>query len=184
MQKPINHSLRDQFNPFRPHHPGAIYHLTDIVQEGLVVDVIVNDKHPEYAKDGYNVGAIKFRLIKSNLYRPDDTLNWALPLDANISEYPLLNEVVIVFESLKRWYYTKKVNTSSRVTTHGMFGLNEEMAPVPSSVAITNSFKKSTFNPTVVSKKSPRLGNYFTELDTVYRLRHDEGDTIFEGRYG
>jgi len=179
----LNNTARTPHNPFAQ-STAQNTQIQDVTIEAVVVDVVVNDDHPEYMMDGYNIGAIKFRLLKSQMHRADDTLHWALPIDANITEYPLLNEVVIVIESLQRWYYTRKLNTSSRVTSHGMFGLNEELSPAVSSTKRTESFIKSTATPSVKVNNTNKLGKYFVEKPGIYRLRHDEGDIVFEGRSG
>lgn len=167
--------------------PGGVgsYQYQELTHEAIVVDVVTNDSHPEYAPDGYNIGAVKFRAIKTDQYRPTEHLNWALPLEANITEYPLLNEIVLIFQSLNRFYYSKKLNVSSRVTSQPLFGLNEELSPALTSEDRSKDMRASVANtrqdrPTTNSK----LGAYFTEPTTVFRLRSDEGDLLLEGRSG
>jgi len=172
-------------NPFFVQKERQSHQITEQFEEAVVVDVIVNNHHEEYAKDGYNVGAVKFRFINSNYFRPDDTLNWAFSMDANRSDYPLMNEVVYVVKSLNRFYYLRKFNVSNRPTTHGMFGLNEEAQPIPSSADNISTLKQSTANPIKPTKPDGTgLGKYFTDIDLVYRLKHIEGDVIYEGRSG
>lgn len=185
LQKTRNNSSREPYNPFAPQGAGGAFTHIETSQEAIVVDVIVNDKHPEYAKDGYNVGAIQFRLVHSNHYREQGVLNWALPMDANITEYPLKQEIVIVTKALNRFYYTRKLNTSSRVTSQPIFGLNEELSPPDSPTKKVNSYQNSTVNPKKDdSAVKNKLGKYFKDQETVNRLRHDEGDVIIEGRSG
>lgn len=185
LQRTKNNTSREAFNPFAPQGAGGAFTHIETSQEAIVVDVVVNDAHPEYAKDGYNVGAIQFRFIHSNQYREQGTLNWALPIDANLTEYPLLHEIVIVTKALNRFYYTKKLNTSSRVTAQPLFGLNEELSPPDNSTKKVEKYQSSTVNPkkddTAVKNK---LGKKFVDRDNVNRLRHDEGDVILEGRSG
>jgi hypothetical protein len=173
------------FQPFSPNvGPGPI-DRQELTHEAVVVDVIVNDSHPDYAPDGYNVGAIQFRALKSDSYREQNKLNWALPIESNITDYPLLNEIVFIYSSLNRFYYGRKLNTSSRITNHAMFGLNEELAEEVSRPAKIKELKASVANRRV-DKQGPveKLGKYFKEQDKVLRLRSDEGDIIYEGRSG
>jgi hypothetical protein len=157
----------------------------ELTHEAVVVDVIVNDSHPDYAPDGYNVGAIQFRALKSDSYRDQNKLNWALPIESNITDYPLLNEIVFIYSSLNRFYYGRKLNTSSRITNHAMFGLNEELAEEVSRPAKIKELKASVANRRVdKSAPTPKLGKYFKESEKVMRLRSDEGDIIYEGRSG
>lgn len=174
---------RGVHNPFR--QGGTVQTAThqEITNEAVVIDIIVNDAHSEYAQDGYNVGAIKFRSIKSDMYRDNAQLNWALPLDANITEYPLLNEVVLIYSSLNRFYYTRKINTTNRVTVHDVPGLNEEMSPVVSQKERSVGYRTHTSEKKETDRVQSKLGEYFKDT-MVYRLRHDEGDMVLEGRSG
>lgn len=172
-------------NPFvnNVERPGQL--IAEQYEEGVVIDVIVNNHHEEYAKDGYNVGAVKFRFMNSNYFRPDETLHWAFSMDANRSDYPLLNEVVYVFQGLNRFYYMRKFNVSSRVTAQPMFGINEEAQPIPDASQGIQSLRESAASP--IKPSSPAggaLGKYFLEQPKVWRLKHLEGDIIYEGRSG
>ncbi len=185
LQKTTNHNSRGEFNPFAPQGAGGAFTYSEASAEAIVVDVVVNDSHPEYAKDGYNIGAIQFRMVQSNFYREQGTLNWALPMDANLTEYPLLQEIVIVTKALNRFYYTKKLNTSSRVTAQPLYGLNEELSPPDSPSKKISTYNGSTANPKKDdSSAKNKLGKYFKDIDAVKRLRHDEGDVVLEGRSG
>jgi hypothetical protein len=70
-----NNKNRNAFNPFVPN--GSSFTQTSTVHEAVVVDVIVNDTHEAYGADGYNVGAIQFRFLKSNAFREQGNLSWA-----------------------------------------------------------------------------------------------------------
>jgi hypothetical protein len=184
MYTKTTNNARGQTNPFAPQGANNVQTQTENTQEAVVVDVIVNDKHPEYSKDGYNVGAVKFRYLKTNHYRDTSDLNWALPLETNITSYPLLNEAVIIVPVLNRYYYAKKVNTSSRVTSHALFGLNEELSSTVTSKDKTTDYKGSAANPKKDADSKKKLGKYFVDNPLVSRLKHDEGDLIIEGRSG
>lgn len=177
-----NGPLKGQ-HPFKPSGQGAYTQKNDS-QEAVVVDVITNADHPEYSTDGYNVGAVKFRFIKSNVFRDEGSLNWAWPIESNLSEYPLRNEMVAITQVLNRFYYTRKINISNRVTSHPLFGLNEEISPPISNDNLSGHMQKTIANPIVQSDMTDTLGSYFMDKDTIYRLRHDEGDLILEGRSG
>jgi hypothetical protein len=178
-----NHNSRGPFNPFV--QDGGTSTQTFSSQEAIITDVIVNDQHPEYGKDGYNIGAVQFRFLKSNAYREQGALSWALPLESNISEYPLLNEVVFVVSSLNRFYYTKKISLSDHVTAHPIYGLNEELSPISSDKDKVQDYRSSVgIQKKDDSSAKSKLGKYFKDLPSVKRLRHDEGDMILEGRSG
>lgn len=184
-QKTINNTVRGEFNPFAPQGASGAFTLPEVSQEAIVIDVVVNDSHPEYAKDGYNVGAIQFRFLHSNYYREQGSLNWALPMDTNITDYPLLQEIVIITKALNRFYYTKKLNTSSRVTSQPLWGLNDELSPPDNPSSRVSDYQSSTVNPKQENNAAKyKLGKFFKDQDSVRRLRHDEGDVVIEGRSG
>lgn len=172
-------------NPFSTDVERIGHSVTEQFEAAVVVDVIVNNTHTQYAIDGYNVGAIKFRFINSSVFQSDETLHWAFPMNANLSEYPLLNEVVYVFSGLNRFYYFPKFNVSNRTTSQGMFGLNEEAQPIASSTNRSKQLRASAASPVKAPPTDKNgLGAYFVEPDNVYRLKHLEGDVIYEGRTG
>ena len=181
-----------RFTPGNPFHGGASmgtsYSETIQWEEAVIVDVVVNDKHPEYDADGYNVGAIKFRFVASTILTLDTELDWAFPIDANVTDYPLINEVVLIISTLNRWYYATKINTTNRVTSQALFGLNDG----PTSQQNDTQRQKDVDGINAgagpirqdVQAENDRLGNEFVDLDTVFRLRAQEGDIIREGRSG
>ena len=178
-------SRRGNFNPFSPYidlpnSPGS-----SIIQEAIVVDTITNDSHAEYSSDGYNVGAIKFRFLFTDKYRNNNQLNWAFPLNPNLTDYPLINEIVFIYKSLNRFYYNSIINVSNKPVHQAIFGLNTELdTPEGSSNRITR-YNSATANPVVISSNlTDKLGKKFVDLPKISRLRSDEGDIIYEGRSG
>lgn len=183
MKSIITNVGKNIFNPFinstglRP-----LVHKTEF-EEAVVVDVVINEDHPEYAMDGYNVGAAKVRLLRNNFFRSDEKLNWAFPMESNISEYPLIDELVIIYPLLDRMYYTRKLNVSNRPTDQRFFGLNKEMQPSIEGKRNLSNILKSVANPVKIKIGSSNNVK-FKDLKNIYRLRHSEGDVIFEGRSG
>lgn len=173
-----------EHNPLAPHSAGTVFSERSPWYEAVVVDVVVNDDHPEYAMDGYNVGAVKVRLLKSDAFKGTENLNWAFPLETNISDYPLLNEIVWVFSSLNRYYYSRKINLGNSSTSQAFMGLENELKPIPSNNERIRDIK---FTPAIAKKEqsapSQELGKYFQELP-IEKLRHWEGDILYEGRSG
>ena len=167
---------------------GTTYQETVQFEEAVVLDVIVNDSHPSYNAAGDNVGVIKFRFINSQQYLSEESLNEAFPFFANISDYPLLNEIVYVFRALNRWYYMAKFNTTNKVTAQALFGLNAGLESVPTSGQDSKQKTEIADGGSEIKQdrtaREERLGETFVDKEGVYRLRHQEGDLIIEGRSG
>lgn len=178
-------AIRD-YNPFQPTPPAglgsAIQHQQ--FEEAVVVDVIVNNEHSNFAKDGYNVGTVKFRCITSNAYRSEEQLNWAYPMAANISQYPLVGEIVYVFRALNRWYYLSKFNVSNRVTSQDLSELISETSNIEVPKTRIDDYRNAWAPKKIGASNKPSLGRYFQDLESVFRLKHYEGDLVVEGRSG
>ena len=175
-------------NPFFERNIGESYQETFQLEEAVVVDVVINDEHPEYdVTDGYNVGAVRFRFLSSNSFQPDSELNWAFPIESNITDYPLLNEIVMVIPALNRFYYFRKLNISNRVTSHPLFGLNDSFKTRQTGTERSDEYQAGidgSAKRVNVQAEADRLGEVFEEKDSVFRLRSKEGDIIYEGRFG
>ena len=167
---------------------GTSYQETFQIEEAVVIDVVTNDTHPDYDTDGYNVGAVRFRFINSAAFGADAKLNWAFPLDTNITAYPLLNEIVLVLPALNRFYYSQKLNTTNRVTAHALFGINVGLKAPQNENQSAEEMEKIDAGGAPIKEspgaESDRLGEKFVDKENVFRLRAQEGDIIYEGRSG
>lgn len=187
--KYLNNTFRGSLkNPFQSGlQVGTRYIETFQFEPAVVVDVITNDSHPEYSEDGYNVGTIRFRFLHSQENRPEESLNVAFPIDANCTCYPLLNELVLVFPSLNRFYYTNIFNTSNRPTAQPIFGIKEDTDELESDQARNKNYDENASGGAPQADEeteSDTLGDRFVDKDDVFRLRAQEGDIIYEGRSG
>lgn len=157
-------------------------------QDGLVEDVILNEAHPLYAKDGSNVGMVQVRFIPDDRGVPKEKLNWAASLDSSIREYPLKNELVLVFYSLGRLFYTRRINSTNKITESSWPGLSQRFSPqVPpanKSSAAQIAAKGGTSYRPWGQKQEFSLGDEFSENPNVRMVRPNEGDLIIQGRFG
>lgn len=158
-------------------------------KDAVVEDIILNETHPEYDKQtGINIGMAKVRLIPDDRNVPKDQLNWVMPLESTIREYPLKNEIVMVFYSVGRLFYTRRVNINNKITESSWPGLSQKFSPqsatsnTSQNVAIAAQGGPS-FRPWGETQ-STNLGDEFAENPTVKMVRPNEGDTIIQGRYG
>jgi hypothetical protein len=157
-------------------------------QDGLVEDVILNELHPEYAADGSNVGMVQVRFIPSDRGLPKEKLNWAAPLDSSIREYPLKNELVLVFYSLGRLFYTRRINSTNKITESSWPGLSQRFSPTEPSQNRSDAAQLAAQGGTSYrpwgTQQQFTLGDEFSENPTVRMVRPNEGDLIVQGRFG
>jgi hypothetical protein len=153
--------------------------IPNMFYEGLVVDVIVDHMHPQYSKDGYNVGSIKVRIFSVHNSKDEELLDWADPVDSTIQELPLIGELVVVNKILGKLFYNRKTFLTRRLNENAMLNLN---------VALNNR-PEQTKNKVVssneeISKENHKFGEYFKPDSRVRQLKHFEGDVIIQGRMG
>lgn len=158
-------------------------------RDGLVEDIILNEEHPEYSsKYGYNIGMVKVRIIPDDRGVANSQLNWAMPLDSTIREYPLKNEIVMIFYSVGRLFYTRRVNINNKITENTWPGLSQQFSPntvssVKSEEVVTAARGGPAYRPENIPE-STKLGDTFIENPSVKMARPYEGDTIIQSRHG
>lgn len=146
---------------------------------GLVEDVIVDHFHPDYATDGFNVGAIKVRIFTVDDSKDKDLLGWADPIDTTLQEMPLIGEVVILKKVLSNFFYTRKVNIAHRLQENAMLKMNDVLNKRPSKLKTS-----LTGNSSRVESEQHKFGQYYKPDSRVRPLKHFEGDVIMQGRMG
>ena len=158
-------------------------------KDALVEDIILNESHPDYATDsGTNIGMARIRIIPDDRGVQKEQLNWAMPLESTIREYPLKNEIVMVFYSVGRMFYTRRVNITNKITESSWPGLSGKFST-------KQAVEDSKHDIVVAAQGGPAyrpwgnvqstsLGDEFAENPSVKMIRPFEGDTIFQGRYG
>ena len=183
------------------------------LEEAVVLEVILDENHPEMKKSNANpedwpknidgskvsetdldygmIGKIKFRFLNSEKGQPKESLNWAYPIEnTGITEWPLMNEVVIVGRYLNRYFYFKKLNAKSVINSNASFVTERVAGHVDENV---NEYRadgkytgpKSVMNATGGTKNYEGiLGSYFKFNPNIRSIKRHEGDTILESRFG
>lgn len=183
------------------------------LEEAVVLDVVMDENHPEVKnskttveytpknRDGSipkeddndygNIGKVKFRFINSQRNLEKENLFWAYPYEnTGLTEWPLMNEVVIVGKYLGRYYYTKKLNTRFLVNSNAIFSTERAAGKVDQNL---NEYTKEPYvGPTSKVAATPEdsrdiygvLGSYFKFNPFIRTLKRFEGDTILESRFG
>ena len=143
---------------------------TEIIVPARVVDVILDDSHPEFEKYGKwaSIGAVKYKTLnKGSDNNPPSTLPIAFPLQSHIKHIPLKNEIILIVTS------PSEVLEDSRNNVRDYY------------LDIVNIWNHPHHNgiPTRINPDL-ELGDDFQELADVNPMRPFEGDIIFEGRQG
>ena len=203
------------------------------IESAVVLDIILDKNHDYFKHKGFTVsdavwpvdvngkkadpadpdftwmGRALVRLIYSQRNLEKEDLVWALPLDSNLSEYPLLNETVGVICLLGQYYYTRKINSSNVPNTNANFKIEPATGGFKNTtesgnvsftdsktlgnreLKLTPNEKKTEFQgPTSKLKYNGgngyegALGRYFTFNPRIRSLKRREGDFILESRFG
>lgn len=184
------------------------------LEEAVVLDIVLNTGHPMFeaseldvndwppnidgsapvpgSKDYSVIGTIKFRFLNSEIGKEKEKLAWAYPIEnTGITEWPLLNEIVIVGKYMDKYFYSRKLNYKSVVNSNANFivekvsGLVEQNYDeyAPNSTTPMKG-PTSTVNLNGGTDYSGVLGEYFKFNHHIRSLYRYEGDTILESRFG
>jgi|TARA_B110000444_G_scaffold250594_1_gene277265 hypothetical protein len=158
------------------------------VEAGEVVDIILDESHPEYTDTGNGVGCCLVRLIQTQRNQSDYSLNWLKPASANNIQYPLIGELVMCMDgasadsqrqsgaTMKYWLpYPQNVFND----------VNENSLPFASYALDRRLGTPSEFDRHKgdAEPEGPTLGNSF-ESKEIQTLQPYEGDMILQGRWG
>lgn len=145
-------------------------------------------------KDYSWIGRVKVRLINSQQTTPINKLDWVTPLESGVYEYPLVNEIVIVSTYMGRQYYTRRLNSRNFINNCADFahehryggpgGINETKSPGSLKGARNLSDLWPATNRYADPVGKTYLGKYFKANNKIRPLRHFEGDTIIQSRFG
>lgn len=196
------------------------------IEPAVVLDIILDENHPYLAdkqntlvpnqwpvdvngkaplktdKDYTWIGRVLIRLLETNINVEKEDLIWAMPLESNISEYPLLNEIVGVVSYLGQYYYTRKINKFNTINANADFnveliygGFTKLQSTTP--VQGNRELKQKTSDPYIpyIGPQSKlniyggvgyigALGRYFYYNPRIRSLKRREGDLVFESRFG
>jgi len=176
------------------------------LEPAIVIDIILDSHHPAFTQTIYDIndfplrsdgtshttndpdyswiGKAKIRLFYSDQGKEVSKMVWATPLENNIKEYPLINEVVIVAKYFEKYYYTRKLNFKNTINSNADF-LFEKRASLNNTSAGVGKGVSSQINVNPISTNSNGvLGKYFQFNNKIRPLQSYEGDSIIESRFG
>ena len=195
------------------------------IEPAIVLDIILDNNHPFFKSNKYKlnpdqwpvdvngkpslptdpdytwVGRASVRLFYSQHDVEKEDLVWAIPLESNVSEYPLLNEIVGVIFYLGGYYYTRKINRFNTPNANADFNMelnyggfdtsnnsitqgNRELLIPPITTETPYVGPPSKLNPIGSIGYKGVLGRYFYYNPRIRSLRRREGDNIIESRFG
>ena len=189
-------------------------------EPAIVLDIILDEKHeifsskttPKLDSDRWQsdltgkkpskddpdltwIGRALIRPIVSQNSVEKEELIWAIPFEGGVSEYPLVNEIVIFVKYMDKAFYTRKLNFNNYVNTnadlqaeanYGGYSKGEEQ------------LGNRELNQPNVAYQGPAsklrtdggngweaaLGRYFLTNKNIRGIKRFEGDTVLESRFG
>lgn len=151
-----------------------------------VVDIILNDQHPDF-RVYEDIGKAKIRYLHSEIGKNEAVLAWAKPLDSNIKSFPLIHEIVIGVTWFSKLYYTNKLNIFNNPNQNAYPGASlPELSREYKAIRKANEYEEVS-NSNAPNKQTEagdtKLGDIFEQQD-IKPLSPKEGDIIIDGRFG
>jgi hypothetical protein len=193
-------------------------------EPAVVLDIILDKDHPSFSDNPIDyarwqadlngrapkptdldytwIGRVLVRMAYTHRNVEKEELVWAIPLESNVSEYPLINEAVAIVRYFDKYYYTRKINVFNTPNNNVDFNLevslggfkdnggakisgNRELIQDP-----TNPIYEDYSGPVSKTKLTGGfgyegvMGRYFYTNERIRALKRREGDTIVESRFG
>lgn len=135
------------------------------------------------------IGRIRFRLISpsnlNNINSAEEDLTWAIPLDNTITQYPLLNEQILVIKIDKQFYYTKPLCKFNYCSVNADFSTERTFSKLSAFPTPLDIKRQSyLYNPNGNTGGIGYLGSYFIFNPYIRSVKKYEGDTVIESRFG
>ena len=134
------------------------------------------------------IGRVKIRILSEERKTAYDKLPWAIPLDNTITQFPLLNERVLVIKIGETYYYTKPLNRLNFLGMNGDFITESSISDSGKSAVPyfqPKNRKSYVSHPAFSSlNQNGYFGNYFICNPFIRSVRQFEGDTTIESRFG
>ena len=137
------------------------------------------------------VGRCLVRPLVSGKIIKKDQLKWAYPIENNFSEYPLINETVMLYESSdgNRLYYSKVVNFRNWPNNNLDFTIEGASSGTGNTILFSPD---SPYTGRIKSQTNWKgdvgrigyAGKYYYANPKIRTLHRFEGDTILESRHG
>tara|TARA_R110000782_G_scaffold3273_7_gene12137 strand:- start:416 stop:1663 length:1248 start_codon:yes stop_codon:yes gene_type:complete len=169
-------------------------------QSFRVKDIILDNTHPKFKQYGEwnGIGTIEFEPITKN--SGGDVQNpIATPLVPYLKNYPLVNEIVVIFKLINRnisqtndtpsFYYLNSLSLWNH-PHHNAYPnvIHTDQTPESQTKDYQTieggSVRRVSNNSTELNLNSPKIGGTFIEKTNIHPLLPFAGDIIIEGRFG
>jgi len=166
-----------------------------------VTDIILDDQHPKFIDYGQwsGVGTIFFENVEGSPNLSSQALTVASPLLPYLKNYPLVNELVLLFflpdnninlnSNVKKYFYLNPISIWNNPHLNAYPNLNAipqtQASQQKSYQAIEQGqTRKSSKKVIEYGYNSPLVGGTFIERSNIHPLLAFAGDIITEGRWG
>jgi hypothetical protein len=166
-----------------------------------VTDIILDDQHPEFENNGQwgGVGTIFFEAVEGSPSLSSDIPTIATPLIPYLKNYPLVNELVLLFfvpnnsvnlnSNTKQYFYINPISIWNHPHLNAYPNLQSSGQVQPSQQKSYQAIeqgqtRKSSNEEIEYSYNSPLVGGTFIERSNIHSLLAFAGDIITEGRWG
>lgn len=178
----------------------SLAEINSMLTSVRVYDIILDETHPKWSTYGEwnGLGTIEFKPV----YTPDsspESITIAKPLFPQLKNYPLVNEIVLVFKLPNQnigdidgdstYYYLNSIGIWNH-PHHNAYPNPITGNNLPSSQQKDyqniegGSVRRVTDGSTEIDLNSPTVGGTFVEKTNIHPLLPFAGDNILEGRFG
>lgn len=164
-------------------------------QSNLQTNIDIDRWPPDFQSKKAVTGEIDYSWIGRALVRPlyssptaeKEKLVWAYPIESGVSEYPLVNEVVMILAYRNKYFYSRKLNIRNLPNESVDFAVNSTISGKENNELYTDQpFQgkpSKTSSDGGIGYKGV-VGKYYQINDRMRRIKRYEGDTILESRFG
>jgi hypothetical protein len=169
----------------------TLSNLDNLIVPARVKSIVLDSTHPRFLKLGgwSALGAIEYELVSNPVAFSEFSV--AYPLNSNIKNYPLLEEIVYVLALPNTGIGENNSSQKSYYNNIAVWNHPHHNAYPTKSNIVRSSQNKSydqtqVGSPSVVSNNpvQTNLGKTFIERANIHPLLPFEGDIIYEGRWG
>jgi hypothetical protein len=186
-------------NPINNLLAQKIDNLTYKIIPARVIDIVLDEKHPKFNLVGQwnGIGAIYYEFVNKTDTSSTSNDSFALPYDAQLKTYPLVNEVILLlslpsqnlgsYSSAEQYFYLKPLS----IWNHPHHDAYPNLPITPNNNQLNDyqasgSIRRVEDGSTEINLNSPinPSQNTFKEKADIKPLMPFMGDSLMEGRYG